>query len=284
MSQTLDTQDDTLDPERPDIADEGGLDGALAAKTFLRVKDLGRKSRAIGLRLRVGDVIVAVDSKPYRGTPADLTALMSPPEEEEVEPKDSEDLFLEEEPQQAEKPKFLLTINRGGVFFEVFAEGPLGCDLDYVLPEEALGIATAFGQRKIYPTQDYIGYEVYRDITRKCSLVDQTPSMLAAVAPPLWLLENRMIEPLLAVVSIYGLTFGINIFLFIATYILTALYFQRGQLVFKRSYQMFEQRHMWIYLVATNPRDAQITCRMLDPKADFDFSLIPPPRPTRKPA
>jgi hypothetical protein len=284
MSQTLDTQDDRLNAELPDAGDAAGLDGALASKTFLRIKDLGRKSRAIGLRLRAGDIIVALDGKPFRGTPADFTAQISPPEEEEIPTDDSEDLFLEEEPQNAEKPRFLLTIIRNGVFFEVFVEGPLGCELDYVLPDEARIISEAFGQRKIYPLNDYIGYEVYRDITRKCSLVDQTPSLLAAVAPPLWLLENRMLEPLLAVLSIYGLTFGINIYLFIATYILTSLYFQKGQLVFKRSYQMFEQRHMWIYLVATNPRDAQITCRKLDPKADFEFSLIPPPRPARKPA
>ena len=93
-----------------------------------------------------------------------------------------------------------------------------------------------------------------------------------------------MLEPLLAVISIYALTFGINIFLFIITYILTALYFFRGQLVFRRSYAMFEQRHMWVYLVATNPRDAQVICRRLDPKAAFEFSLIPPPRPVRKTA
>lgn len=284
MSQAIDTQNDRRDPVLPGAAEADGLDGALASKTFLRIKDLGRKSRAIGLRLRVGDIVVALDGKPFHGTLAELTDHMSPPEEDELATEDSEDLFLEEAPQKVEKPKFLMTVARGGIFFEVFAEGPLGCELDYVLPEEALGIKKAFGQRKIYPLEDYIGYEVYRDITRKCCLVDQTPSLLAAVAPPLWLLENRMLEPLLAVISIYGLTFGINIYLFIATYVLTALYFQRGQLVFKRSYQMFEQRHMWIYLVATNPRDAQITCRMLDPKADFEFSLIPPPRPARKPA
>ncbi|NBR50946.1 MAG: hypothetical protein EBT87_04200, partial [Alphaproteobacteria bacterium] len=51
------------DPVLPGAAEADGLDGALASKTFLRIKDLGRKSRAIGLRLRVGDIVVALDAK-----------------------------------------------------------------------------------------------------------------------------------------------------------------------------------------------------------------------------
>lgn len=277
MSESIENIQDLEEPVSPDA-----LSDALHKATFLRIKALGRRSRAIGLRLRVGDIVVAVNGEPFHGSPADLADRLTI---SDVEPEPSEDdEFMEAPSPVQQESQCLLTICRGGIFFEVFAYGPLGCDLDYLLPEEAEGVALGLSQHKIYPMDKYIGYEVFRDITRRCVLIDQTPSMIPAVMPLAWLIQNRMIEPILAVVSVYALTLGINPIVFAITYILTAVYFHRGQLVFQRSYAMFNQRHMWIYVVATNPRDAQIICRRLDPKADFAFSLIPPPRPERKTA
>lgn len=256
-----------------DVTGDEALGAALSRKTLLRVRGLGRRSRAIGLRLRVGDIIVAVNGEVFHGNPGELSDRLF------IQPADDEE--YDDEPQGERVERHVVTISRGGVFFEVFTYGPLGGDLDFVLPEESREIIAQFETRPALKLDELKAFEVYRDINRHCSMFEQVESATATITPILWLLERRMWEPLMATLSIYGLTFAISPWVFILTYILTALYFRRGQLAFQRSYAMFHERHMWMFVVAPSAYEAQVTCRMLDPKCSFEFSLIPPPKKQR---
>lgn len=263
-----------LGADAADSASGDTIASTLAKKTLLRVKGLGRRSRAIGLRLRVGDIIVAVDGEVFHGNPGELSdrLLIEPP-------KDDEDYEDDNAVDRVER--VVLTVSRGGVFFDVFTYGPLGGELDFVLPDESADVVAQFEKRPAPKLESLKAFEVYRDINRHCSMFEQSETMTAAMMPPLWLLERRMWEPLMATLSIYGLTFAIHPIVFAITFVLTALYFKRGQIAFQRSYAMFHERHMWMFIVAPSAYEAQVTCRMLDPKCSFEFSLIPPPKKKR---
>ncbi|MDC3401481.1 hypothetical protein OA101_00295 [Alphaproteobacteria bacterium] len=240
-------------------------------KTLLRIADLGGRSRAIGLMLKVNDVVVAVDGEPFHGNGDNLKKRLSQPE------PDSE--FIDEE--EPEIIEFLLTIYRKGNFFEVVSVGPLGGKLEFEFPDRVDTILEGLSGHTIYPRQDYQTYEVYKDIERKCVLIEQRDSAVPSVLPFVWLIENRMWEALLAIVSVYMLTFGIHPFVFLICYVLTCVYFKRGQLVFKRSYAQFQEKQPWIFLAARSSLEAQLKCRQMDEQCDFDFSQIAPPRRRR---
>ena len=55
------------------------------------------------------------------------------------------------------------------------------------------------------------------------------------------------------------------------------MYFKRGQLILRRSYSMYQDRTVWITIAATSELEAQKSCRDIDPKCIFPFSLVGPP-------
>jgi len=249
-----------------------GADGVEETpKSLLRLADLGGRSRAIGLMLKVNDVIVAVDGDVFHGNGDDLKKRLSQPE------PDGE--FIDED--EPEIIEFLLTIYRKGVFFEVVCTGPLGGKLEFEFPDRVETIIESLANHTIFPRQDYQTFEAYKDIERKCVLVDQRESVVPGILPFVWLIENRMWEALLAIVAVYMLTFGIHPFVFVICYALTCLYFKRGQLVFSRSYAQFQEKQPWMFLAARSSLEAQLKCREMDEQCDFDFSQIAPPRRRR---
>ena len=260
---------DNLDAQVFDTTQDSEL---VKAKTLLTIVDLGSRSRAIGLSLRPKDVIVAVDGVHFEGNADDLIQRLQQPE------VDSE--FIDED-EEKEIVEFLLTVYRAGVFFEVITTGPLGGKLDFEAPESVEAILQAFQGRKVYPVKDYTKFEVYRDFNRKCLVISHETSPIAGILPLVWLAEFRMWEAFLAIAAVYGLMFGIHPVVFVISYVLTCVYFGRGQLVFHRSYAQFQEKQFWQFLAARSLLDAQMKCRELDEQCVFEFSLVPPPRKRR---
>ena len=245
---------------------------AMPGRTLLRLADLGARSRAIGLTLRPKDVIVAVDGVPFEGNSEELAQRLKQPEPESE--------FIDED-EDTEIIEFVLTIYRSGIFFEVITSGPIGGRLEFDEPEHVEVILDAFRNRKVYPVKEYNKYEVYRDFHKKCLVISHERSSVPGVLPIVWLVENRMWEAFLAIAAVYVLMFNIHIVVFVISYILTCVYFGRGQLIFHRSYAQFQEKQFWQFLAARSPLEAQVKCRELDEQCDFEFSLVPPPRKRR---
>ena len=231
------------------------------SKSFLKLKEHGTFSRTRALRLKEGDVIIAVDGVFFHDTTDNLTDILS---EEDVE-------------------YWVVTIYRSGVIFEVAARGPLGGTYEYCKPQECQSIENAIKSHKFHPKTDYKIYEVLKDIAKSCDIYDTSYTSLAVYAPPLWLMQQRMWEPLIAIIAVYLITLNVNIFLFILASVLISLYFKKGQLVLRRSYSMYQDRTVWITLAATNELEAQKSCRDIDPKCTFPFSLVGPPQVEKLP-
>ena len=225
------------------------------SKLFLKLKEHGKYSRTRALRLKEQDIIVAIDGELFHDSTDNLTDLLS---EEDVE-------------------FWIVTIYRSGVIFEVAARGPLGGNYEYCKPQECQSIENALKTHKFHPKTDYKIYEVLKDIEKSCDIYDTSYTPLAVYAPPLWLMQQRMWEPLIAIIAVYLITLNVNIFLFILAAVLISLYFKRGQLILRRSYSMYQDRTVWITIAATNELEAQKSCRDIDPKCSFPFSLVGPP-------
>jgi len=224
-------------------------------QSFLQLKEHGQSSRTRALRLKENDVIVAIDGEPYHESIDNMVDLLSSGEENDT---------------------WLLTIWRNGKFFEIFTRGPLGGVFDFTRPEESQMIMELFQKRKMGEKNEYRIFEALRDINRVVDVYDTTHSQTAVILPPIWLLQQKMWEPLLAILCVYLITFSVNIFLFILAVILLGLYFRKGQVTLRRSYGMFQDRQVWAILAARSNLEAQEMCRNLDEKVNFLSPLVKP--------
>ena len=235
-------------------------------QTFLKLKEHGQSSRTRALRLKEDDILVAIDGVSYHDTIDNMVDLLSSGEEGDM---------------------WLLTIWRNGKFFEIFTRGPLGGIFEFTRPEESQMIMELFQKREMGQKDEYRIYEALRDVKRVVDIYDTTHSQVAVILPPVWLLQQKMWEPLLAILCVYLITFSVNIFLFILAAILVGLYFRRGQVTLRRSYGMFQDRQVWAILAARSDLEAQEMCRNLDEKVNFVNALVKPykkevPRPRKK--
>ena len=224
-------------------------------QTFLRLKEHGQSSRTRALRLKENDIVVAIDGKSYHDSIDNMVDLLSSGEEGDM---------------------WLLTIWRNGKFFEVFTRGPLGGIFEFTRPEESQMIMELFQKRDIGQKEEYRIFEALRDVKRVVDVYDTTHSQVAVILPPVWLLQQKMWEPLLAILCVYLLTFSVNIFLFILAAILVGLYFRKGQVTLRRSYGMFQDRQVWAIFAARSDREAQEMCRNIDEKVNFINARVKP--------
>ncbi|MDC3090314.1 hypothetical protein OA340_00260 [Paracoccaceae bacterium] len=236
-----------------DFEDNASQGGQL--QTFLKLKEHGQSSRTRALRLKENDIVVAIDGISYHDSIDNMVDLLSSGKEGDM---------------------WLLTIWRNGKFFEVFTRGPLGGIFEFTRPEESQMIMELFQKRDMGQKEEYRIFEALRDVKRVVDVYDTTHSQVAVILPPVWLLQQKMWEPLLAILCVYLLTFSVNIFLFILAVILVALYFRKGQVTLRRSYGMFQDRQVWAIIAARTKKEAQEMCRNIDEKVNFINPLIKP--------
>ena len=137
-------------------------------------------------------------------------------------------------------------------------------------------IMDLFQKREMGQKENYRIFEALRDVKRIVDVYDTTHSQLAIILPPVWLIQQKMWEPLLAILCVYLITFSVNIFLFILAVILIGLYFRRGQVTLRRSYGMFQDRQVWAIVAARSDKEAQEMCRNIDEKVNFINALVKP--------
>lgn len=232
------------------------IGGEQPATTYLVVKELRAISRARSLRLQPEDVIVAIDGAPFH---KDIETFL--------------DIMFECDPENGR----VLTIWRDGVLFNVIARGPLGCVLEHAKPDVSEKATEDFKNYTVEPIESYITFEVLRDIFRNCIVLDTRLSPMVTIFPPLWLMQNRLWEVLIATLLIYGSTLAVHWILFVIAYILLSIYFRKAHLVLRRSFSMMRGRHIWMVVAEKSELETQRLCRRMDQKCVFVPDLIGPP-------
>ena len=232
------------------------VSGEQPATTYLVVKELRTISRARSLRLQPEDLIVAIDGAPFH---QDIETFL--------------DIMFECDPENGR----VLTIWRKGILFNVLARGPLGCVLEHAKPDVSDKATDDFQTFDVEPIESYITFEVLRDIYRNCMVLDTRLSPMAMIFPPLWLMQNRLWEVLIATFLIYGSTLAVHWVLFVLAYVLLSMYFRKAHLVLRRSFAMMRGRHIWLVVAEKSELEVQRLCRRMDPKCVFVPDLVGPP-------
>ena len=273
--QDLDSQQSESENEdfiKPEMSDENSNElnesssEEAQLQTFLKLKEHGQSSRTKALRLKENDVIVAIDGSSYHESIDKLVDLLSSGEEDDM---------------------WLLTVWRNGKFFEIFTRGPLGGIFEFTRPEESQMIMELFQKREMGQKEEYRIFEALRDVKRVVDVYDTTHTQLAVILPPVWLVQQKMWEPLLAILCVYLITFSVNIYLFILAVVLVGLYLRKGQVTLRRSYGLFQDRQVWAIVAARSDKEAQEMCRNLDEKINFINAVVKPykkevPKPRKK--
>lgn len=245
--------------ETPDL-NHGNDDNQQAARSsvFIEIVSVPQRSYARDLRLRDGDVIVAIDGAPCHLDIAEF-----------------EDLLLDA---REDETSLFVTIGRDRMFFEIFIAGPLGGSLDYTDAQRADNIATQFAGHLVGPVEQYETYEALRDVHRHVTIYSTSYSGLATICPPLWLIQHRALEPLAAVLAVYAAAAAVHWALLAITVLLIGAYFHKIQYRLIRNYNIFTEHFYWVVCAARSVADAQKICREIDPKCVFSFSHVGPPQ------
>ena len=236
---------------------DGSMGNSAASILFIKIKSIPRVAYARDVRLREDDIILANNGKIFSQDISEFRELCNQVQDSEKE--------------------LLLTICRGEVVFDLLINEKLGVELDYCDAETATAATALFANHHVGSKDLYRNYEALRDIHRHVVIYDTDYSSVATIAPPLWLLQHRAWEPLVAVCAAYAVSFAVHWAVFIITSFLIAVYFHRIQFRLIRNYSLFTEHYFWHVCAARSAAEAQMVCRQLDPKCDFDFSHVGPP-------
>ncbi|MBU75058.1 MAG: hypothetical protein CMM73_05070 [Rhodospirillaceae bacterium] len=236
--------------------------GRKQANTFLVIKELRSISRGRSLRLQPDDIIAAIDGKPFH---------------------DDIETFLDIMFECDQDHGVMLTVWRKGTLINVIARGPLGCVFEHAKQEASEAVARDFSAFQVDSQEHYATFEVLRDIFRNCAVLDTRLSPAAFIFPPLWAIQHRLWEVLLATSLIYGATLAVHWALFVVAYIILSVYLRRAHLVLRRSFGLMRGRHIWMVIAARSELEVQKLCRELDPKCIFMPDLVGPPETDPQP-
>lgn len=240
----------TVAENQTDTADDTA---ANKGPSYIAIEAIGRLSYGRDLRLKAGDVFVAVDGDPI---PWDI------------------DRFDQTLAAYADLPA-LFTIYRKGMFFEIFVDQPIGCGYRYASDEEVAEIQEKLPDHDIGPKDSYYPFEALRDMRRRVRLyrTDYTP--YATVAPAFWLLYHRIWAPFGVVMATYAVSAMVNLALFGLVYILLSVYFHKAQTALMRGYALYLEHYFWMIFAERSTRQAQEALRRFDEKCRFAFSHVP---------
>ena len=102
------------------------------------------------------------------------------------------------------------------------------------------------------------------------------PSILASIAPPLWMLQNRLWTLFFISMVFYFMLFMISPWLFFIGWILKSWYVGNSQIDLLRFFHRLRNFRLSLSFCARSDKEAQEIARKFDEKIDFSFSYLEP--------
>ena len=87
--------------------------------------------------------------------------------------------------------------------------------------------------------KEYSTFELLRNIEGECNIFDTRVSQLGIYLPPVWLIQQRLWEPLFAIMSVYIVYLIVHWTLFLIAGVLV-LFTCRAQLILLRSFSLYK--------------------------------------------
>ena len=202
-------------------------------------------------RLKESDILVAVDGELYLDGPAKLN-----------------DKFMMEAGDEA---KWLLTFWRDGQLFDILLRAPIQSQFGLATEQESEWALEQFSTHVYGEFAEYQNYEIYRDVHGVCDVLSLEKDPVAFILPSLWCLKYRLFPPLAAIVAAYLVTFFINIFLFLLTYIILSRFVYISQDNILRSFTLYAGKSHYMTIASTNENDVSAIVKKIDPKNKIRF-------------
>ena len=222
-------------------------------KSFLQIKSIRTFSNAFTMMLKEGDVIIAVDGELINKSYEDLSKELS-----EI------------------KEKKIITLLREGVFFNTFTNGPLGVICENTTAENIPELANFDIKEYFQQDEFYSLFEVFKKPGNVAILLTTMPSILASIAPPLWMLQNRLWTFFSITMVFYFLLLMITPWLFFLGWILKSWYVGDNQIDILRFFYRLQNYRLSLSFCAVNEKEGQKTARKFVDKVDFYYSYLEP--------
>ncbi len=222
-------------------------------KSFLQIKSIRTSSNASMMKLKEGDVIIALDGEMVHKSYEDLSKELS-----------------------AIKEKKVITLFRDGVFFNTFIYGSLGVICENITPEKMPELEILNINEYFQKDEFYFLFEVFKKPGSAAMLLNTMPSILASIAPPLWMLQNRLWNLFFITMIFYVMLFIISPWLFFIGWILKSWYVGNSQTELLRFFYRLNNYRLSLSFCARSDKEAQEIARKLDGKIDFHFSYLEP--------
>ena len=222
-------------------------------KSFLQIKSIRTSSNAFVMKLREGDVIIALDGEMVHKSYEELSKELS-----------------------GIKEKKVITLFRDGVFFNTFIYASLGVVCENITSEKIPELENLSINDHFQKDEFYFLFEVFKKPSTVAILLNTMPSILASLAPPLWMLQNRLWTYFFLNMVFYFMLFMISPWLFFIGWILKSWYVGNSQIDLLRFFYRLHNYRLSLSFCATTDKEAQEIARKFDEKVDFYFSYLEP--------
>ena len=138
-------------------------------KKFLKIKSIRTSSRAFQMMLKENDIILCLDGEFVNQT---------------------YEIFSKELNEIVDKK--ILTLVRDEILFNTFIEGPLGVVCEEVSSKEIINLENLDLKKVLDLNSFYQHFEVYKKPQSVSVLLNTIPTILASLAPPLWMVQNKL--------------------------------------------------------------------------------------------
>ena len=211
-------------------------------------------------RMKESDILVAVDGEIYLDGPQNLI-----------------NKFNMEEGDEA---KWLLTFWRDGEVFDILLTSPIQSKFGLATEEETTWALDQFKTHIFGDFESYQNFEIFRDKNSVCDILSMEKDPLASFLPLLWCLKFRLFPPFAALAAAYLVTFFINIYLFIITYLVLSRFFSVSQQNILRSFSVFAGKSHYMTIASTNENDVSAIIKKIDIKNKIRFEANAIKKPT----
>ena len=222
-------------------------------KDFLQIKSIRTSSNGFIMKLREGDIIIALDGLLINKSYDDLSKELN-----EI------------------KDKKILTLYRNGVFFNTFVYGSLGVICENI-NSNTIPVLDNLDPNNYFNKDDfYFQFEVFKKLGKTAILLNTFPTILASLAPPFWMLQNRLWTFFCISLVFYFFLLMISPWLFFIGWILKSWYVGNSQIDILRLFYRMHNYRLSLSFCARTEKEAQEIAREFDDKVDFYYSYLEP--------
>ena len=147
---------------------------------------------------------------------------------------------------------------RDGELFDILLTSPIQSQFGLATEQETQWALEQFSQHVFGEFPAYENFEIYRDSQGVCDILSLQRDPLAFILPAFWCLKYRLFPPLGALLAAYMVTFFINIFLFLITYLILSRFIYNSQDNVLRSFTLYAGKSHYMTIAATNEKDVGV--------------------------